>query len=293
MDLINEIAELFNQNITVYAFVGQSGTGKSFRSKILARKYKIHAIIDDGLLIQDDKILAGTSAKMAENYMGAVRAALFDDKNHRDDVVKALKKAHIKRLMILGTSEKMVNKIAIRLQIPQPLKYIHIEDIATKEEIEKAVRSRNIEGKHVIPAPASEVKNKTSKIFKDAIKVFWSKEKKVKEATDISDSNQVEKSIVTPKFSMKIRLEISQAVICKIVNDSVREFNESIHIKKLQVKTAARGYKLNLTVDIPQSTQIAEQIDSMKKYVTDNVEKLSGVLIEDFNVLIDKMMPAA
>ena len=35
--------------ITVYALVGESGTGKSFRSKLLAQKYGITAIIDDGL----------------------------------------------------------------------------------------------------------------------------------------------------------------------------------------------------------------------------------------------------
>ena len=38
--------------VTVYALVGESGTGKSFRSKLLAEKYGIDYIIDDGLLIQ-------------------------------------------------------------------------------------------------------------------------------------------------------------------------------------------------------------------------------------------------
>ena len=51
------------KKVQVYALVGESGTGKSFRSKLLAEEYGIHAIIDDGLLIQDDKIVAGRSAK--------------------------------------------------------------------------------------------------------------------------------------------------------------------------------------------------------------------------------------
>ena len=74
--------------------------------------------------------------------MGAVRVALFDDKEHRDQVAKAWKKAHIKKLLILGTSEKMVMKIATRLQLPQPQKIIHIEEIASREEIEKAIKSQ-------------------------------------------------------------------------------------------------------------------------------------------------------
>ena len=61
MDLLN----IFNKfsGLTVMALVGESGTGKSFKSKLLAQKYNIDAIIDDGLLIQNDKILGGRSAK--------------------------------------------------------------------------------------------------------------------------------------------------------------------------------------------------------------------------------------
>ena len=106
---LSKLISSFN-HITVYALVGESGTGKSFRSRLLAEEYGISAIIDDGLLIQDEKILAGRSAKREKTYMGAVRVALFDDKEHRDDVAKVLRKSHIKKILLLGTSEKMVSK---------------------------------------------------------------------------------------------------------------------------------------------------------------------------------------
>ena len=54
--------------ISVMALVGESGTGKSFKSKLLAQKYGIDAIIDDGLLIQNDKILGGRSAKTEKTH---------------------------------------------------------------------------------------------------------------------------------------------------------------------------------------------------------------------------------
>ena len=56
---MNIFSKLLNRGMQVYALVGESGTGKSFRAKLLAQKYGISALIDDGLLIQDDKILAG------------------------------------------------------------------------------------------------------------------------------------------------------------------------------------------------------------------------------------------
>ena len=76
----------------VYALVGESGTGKSYRSKGLMEQYGIRAIIDDGLLIQDDKIIAGRSAKREKTYMGAVRVALLMTKNTAIQLQKSFAK---------------------------------------------------------------------------------------------------------------------------------------------------------------------------------------------------------
>ena len=51
------------RGVRVFALVGESGTGKSFRAKLVAQKYGIDMIIDDGLLINGDAIIAGKSAK--------------------------------------------------------------------------------------------------------------------------------------------------------------------------------------------------------------------------------------
>ncbi len=50
-------------NIKVYAFVGPSGTGKSYRAQLVASENEINYIIDDGLLIKDNAVIAGSSAK--------------------------------------------------------------------------------------------------------------------------------------------------------------------------------------------------------------------------------------
>ncbi|MDR1586615.1 MAG: ATP-binding protein, partial [Treponema sp.] len=106
---------LLLKRIKVFALVGESGTGKSFRAKLVAQKYNIDFIIDDGLLIRDNRILAGHSAKKEKTFLAAVKVALFDEKSHRDEVARRLQSEKIKRILVLGTSEKMVNKIAARL----------------------------------------------------------------------------------------------------------------------------------------------------------------------------------
>lgn len=277
--------------ITVYALVGESGTGKSFRSKLLAEEYGINAIIDDGLLIQDEKILAGHSAKREKTYMGAVRAALFDDKEHRDSVAKVLKKSHIKKILILGTSEKMVMKIAIRLQLPQPSKIIHIEEIATKEEIEKAVKSRQVEGKHVIPVPSIEVKKSYPQIFSNSMHDFLHKGNFFKQNNKTS-GKMIEKSIVQPEFSKKGRVEISEAALTQMVMHCVAECDSDVKIKKIAIKTDSRGYKLIVTIDVPFGTQLTGKVHKLQQYIIDKIETYTGILIEEVSIIIDKITKA-
>jgi len=284
MKVLDDIFALFT-GITVFALVGASGTGKSFRAKLLAQKYDIGAIIDDGLLIQDDKILAGHSAKREKTFLAAVRAAVFDDKEHRDEIARALKKQNIRRLLILGTSEKMVQKIAARLQIPQPSKIIKIEDIATQDEIDFAIRSRRIEGKHVIPVPALEIKRSYPQIFYDSIRIKLFR----KERPSGADMKVYEKSVVRPEFSKKGRVSISEAALTQMVMHCVSEFDPEIKIKKLTIKTDAHGYKLVITTDVPFGTELAGKIHNLQKYVIENIERYTGILIESVNIIVDKI----
>jgi len=150
------------------ALVGGSGTGKSFRAKLVAEKHGIDLIVDDGLLIRDQKILAGRSAKKEKGILAAIGTALFADDKHANTVREVLSRQQFKRILIIGTSEKMVRKIARRLRLPHPTKLLQIEDIASREEIATAIRSRNSEGKHIIPVPALEVTSRGSVSISEA-----------------------------------------------------------------------------------------------------------------------------
>ena len=74
----------------VYALVGKSGTGKSHHSMWVARENNIDYIIDDGLLVSDNQIIAGKSAKREPTKVASVRRAIFSDKIHQDEVKKAI-----------------------------------------------------------------------------------------------------------------------------------------------------------------------------------------------------------
>ncbi|MBN1892544.1 MAG: hypothetical protein JW780_07165, partial [Clostridiales bacterium] len=129
--------EILSQ-IAVIAFIGSSGSGKSTRAIQVARDNAIHYIIDDGLLINGSRIIAGTSAKKAKTKLDSVRQALFADKSRSEVMRRALAEHLPPTVMILGTSDGMLEKICTNLWLNQPAMLIRIEDISTEDEMQQA-----------------------------------------------------------------------------------------------------------------------------------------------------------
>ena len=266
----------------VFALIGRSGTGKSFRSKLVAEKYGIELIIDDGLLIRGDKIIAGKSAKKEKVFLKAIKTALFDDDDHKQDVIAALQKEKFKKILIIGTSEKMVNKIAARLNLPDPEKVFKIEDLASKEEIETAMRIRNSEGKHVIPVPTIEITRNYPQIVYDSMRIFFRKKLPIPGQTKM-----FEKTIVRPEFGKKGKISMSEAALTQMVIHCLDEFDDTIHVKKVIVKTETDGYNLTIKLKVPIRLQVSGSLSDLQKYISDSLERYGGVFITVVNIEID------
>ena len=193
------------EKIKVYAFVGPSGTGKSYRAQMVAAENDIHFIIDDGLLIKDNEVIAGNSAKKATTKIETVKKALFLQEGQSKEIQEALKKYKANSILLLGTSDGMVEKIAENLKLPKISKTIYITDVATEEEMETARRIRVTEGKHVIPVPTFEIKKDFSGYLLDPLQIFKSRGNGQKPYIS-------EKSIIRPTFSYMGNFTISDNV---------------------------------------------------------------------------------
>jgi ABC-type dipeptide/oligopeptide/nickel transport system ATPase component len=71
----------------VYALVGKAGTGKSYRAMGVAHEKEIDLVVDDGVLINGTRKLAGKSAKKEQTKISAVKRALFFHEDHRAEAV--------------------------------------------------------------------------------------------------------------------------------------------------------------------------------------------------------------
>ncbi len=271
----------------VFALVGSSGTGKSFRAKLIAEKYGIEYIIDDGLLIHGNSIVAGKSAKREKVYMSAIKTALFDDVIHQHEVIRAIQSRKIGKILLIGTSERMVARTAQRLKLPLPSKIISIEEISTAKDIEKAQRSRNEEGKHVIPVPTIQVERDYPYLISKSIKILfkigrgfsWKKK---------PDQKVFEKSIVRPAFHDETRgqVSISEQAIGKMIAHLADEFDGELIVKKVRTATHHGVFRFRVEVEVPGHRQLNDDFHELRNYMINHIEKYTGIIIEEFNLVI-------
>ena len=256
--LLKDIKLPFINKIKVYAFVGPSGTGKSYRAQMIASERGISFIIDDGLLIKENEVIAGESAKKAATKVATVKHALFYEESEREPIIKAFKKYKPESILILGTSDGMVQKIAANLGLPEISETIYITDVATEEEMKTARRIRVTEGKHVIPVPTFEIKKDFSGYLLDPLQIFKSKGKG--QQPYIS-----EKSIIRPTFSYLGKFTISDLVFRQIL-EYLAVQTPAIHkILKARVDNFGEGVKIYMEVSIVYGFNVVEGLNKFKE----------------------------
>lgn len=269
----------------VIGFYGPPGTGKSDRALVIAYENKASCIIDDGILIYHSRIVAGKSAKREESRLKAVRRAIFWDKEQRDEVRAALQKINPKRVLILGTSDRMVVTIAKALDLPMPAKYIRIEDVAKPEDMLKASEARHKEGKHVIPVPTMELKPYFKGYMVDPLRFLRNRKK---ESKRFSEWN--ERSVVRPVFSYYGKLTFSDKVIEDLVNYAAGGLKKIKirHVRSKKSDSQVNGLILYLDVTVRTGTpqEIRDVIHTMRDKVQQEIEYTTGMSLESMKINI-------
>jgi len=276
--------------IAVIAFVGPSGTGKSTRAIKVARDNNIHYIIDDGLLINGSRIVAGTSAKKAPTKMESVRQAIFTDPTRSSVMRRALVESGPKALMILGTSDSMLGKICDNLWLNQPSMLIRIEDVSTEEERRLARNTRMTEGMHTIPVPSMEVKHEFSGYFSDPfskLRQRFDRERGIMQPAPDSD-----RTVVRPTFSSLGSYSISDEALLDLIKIVLKDIPGFAEVTAFKTEKQTYGVMISLDLSLYYGYDAQEVLETAQQKVGMAVEEYTSITTNGVNVRASRLLHA-
>ncbi len=260
----------------VYGLYGKSGTGKSYQAMTLCRKLDIESIIDDGLFIWKNHMVAGISAKRQPSMIKAIKTALFTEDSHCLEIQEKIKEIAPESILILGTSNDMVEKIVKRLGLPEPSEMIAIESITTEAERQIARKERKELGKHVIPAPEFQIKRQFSGFFVDPLHMLRSK----------GGKHPTEKTVVRPTFSYLGKYDLSDKVISDIVTHIGLGVSGLHSVVRVQTENTGDGVKIEAVVLMHYGIMIIDAAKELQEKAVEAIEMMTAFHIMAFDVQI-------
>ena len=267
----------------VFGFIGASGTGKSHHALVVAYDHDIQTIIDDGLLIDHNRIVAGRSAKEETNRLKAVRRAIFNKPEDAAAMRAALAKVDPPKLLILGTSKHMIHRICQALDLPEASQFIRIEDVSCPSEITKARAIRLKVGKHIIPVPTMELKPHFQGYLLDPIRSFFY-------GRNGKQVSNFERSVVRPVFSYYGKLTFSNEVLEALVRHALKQNGGVTKINRLRVainyNSTRNGLAIILSLTIAYGQNIKKLMSRIRKAIQQEVEYTTGMAVEILKITV-------
>lgn len=265
----------------VYALSGPSGTGKSSSALLFAHNHGIPAIIDDGLLIYKGQKQAGYSAKYETNYIKAVKRAIFHDEAHRQEVINAIRSLPIEKILLIGTSKRMVQLIAKQLELGDIDYYFDIEDIRSSSEIKMAQFVRKTKGEHVIPIPSVQVEQSFFKrLIQKGAKVFSLQRKVIGET-----------SIVRPNFQMGA-ITISPEALKQIVAircEQTPEISNYQHIR-IDIESHSPTVQLEIHLKIEKQMSLIKIIKDLQQAIKQDFQLHLNIDMEAIDIQLTNLI---
>jgi hypothetical protein len=268
----------------IYGLVGRSGSGKSYQAAGLCRKLGIESILDDGLFISGNRVLAGVSAKRQDTKIRAIKTALFTDDAHKDAVAAKLAETSPASVLVIGTSERMIGKIVGRLGLPEPERLISIESITTEKERKTADKQRNELGKHVIPASPVHLKKEFSGYFMHPLRMIM---RMRGGRTRIS-----ERSVVRPSFSYMGKYAISSKAVADIAAIVCGGALGVDGVLRVAADKDEAGVTINIAVNLVFGVRAPEVAEKLQKETAEWTEKMTAFNVKAVNVEVKGLREA-
>lgn len=224
--------------------------------------HDIEALLDDGILIVNKVRVVGTSAKNEPTALAATRRAVLEADSHRREIADYLRLSRFKKLLIIGTSKRMIELIVRRLELSGDIQWIPIESLQSAEELNIARRERR-SGHHVIPIYPLEIRSTYSRHWYQRLVLFFLK--RTEEVT-----------VVRPAYS---RPEIPGGIVVvdvRCIKDIIAHTRrEGWKIDSIHIEQHVQRNVVSIAISVPFPCTISD-VHQWKGEVTRVLERTLG-----------------
>ena len=293
------------RGVRVTALVGTSGTGKSFRARLIAEKNRIDLIVDDGILIHDGTILAGHWAKKERTLLAATRRALFDSPEHAREAREALRSLPFRAVLVVATSRRMAERIASVLDLPKPATVYAVEDVASGADVEAAGRIRARAGSHALPAPTASIRRGPiaslaagAVSLADAVRRKAARDNQLRAVVDrpkqsrggveplgAAASRGAGRESARPRGGVAISVE----ALRQMVGHCVAEHDPRVNVGKIRIRERGGMHDLEVGIRVPFALQTSGDLHRLREYILHSLERYGGIVVREVRLIVESV----
>jgi hypothetical protein len=271
------------RGVRVSALVGGSGTGKSFRARLVAEKNGIDVIVDDGILIHGDAILTGHWAKKETTLLAATRRALFDSPEHAREAREALRSLAFRTVLIVGTSLRMTRRIAQTLDLPRPTTVIAVDEVARRGEIEDAGRRRRWAGGHAIPARAVSIRRGPLSALAAGAGALAAALRRG------AVGKRRHRVAVSWEKPARGGVAIAEEALRQMVAHCVAEHDPRLAVEKVRIRKRGGMYELEVGVRVPFAHGTSGDLHRVREYLLHSLERHAGIVVREVQLVVESV----
>ncbi|NLC89953.1 MAG: hypothetical protein GX681_07835, partial [Clostridiaceae bacterium] len=218
----------------------------------------------------------------AETKIESVRRAIFDDPSRSESMRRALSEHMPPALMIIGTSDAMLEKICNSLWLNQPAIKLRIEDVTTEEERNQARQTRLSEGKHTIPVPSMEIKHDFSGYFTEPLQKLI--QRFDRSQTYTATTSDQERTVVRPTFSTLGNFSISDEAMKALISLLALRIEGVEQVVDTKIRKESYGIIINMDLSIFYGSSTQDILAEVQAAVSEGVEFYTSINVLAINV---------
>jgi hypothetical protein len=170
----------------------------------------------------------------------------------------------------------MAERIAENLWLPAPTEIIPIEDVATRREIQAAMRRRGRRNAHASPVPEIRVRRR---LLSSVLSILKSRSERIAATA----------RIVSPLSGSPGSVAFREAALTQMALHCVREFEPRIDVRGVAFLEDAGMVVMELSLRVPADMGGSGRFHELRDAIMHGMERSTGIIIREVRLVVDEI----